>query len=166
MRNRNSLIQQIQRQRNVNFANKDRVANRNLNRVVSVGPQLRGKFSDSQRDAMQMVSVARRLMSAYNALVANTQYSTIDINREMQMSPYKIYDIDDNLTHLYNTNNHQELVAAFQRNVQRCKDLAHQIGSLMDQIDHWVQAHATQHFTMSNVEFFARQRGPVQRVRT
>jgi hypothetical protein len=166
MRNRNSLIQQIQRQRNVNFANKNRVANRNLKRVVSVSPQLRGKFADSQRDAMQMVSVARRLMEAYNALVANTQYSQINISRQMQMGPYKIADIDDNLTHLYNTNNHQELVAAFTRNVQRCKDLAHQIGSLMDQIDHWVEAHATQHFTRSNVEFFARQRGPATLVRT
>ena len=140
MRNRNSLIQQMQRQRDVNFANQNRVANRSPRRAVSVTPQLRGQFSSSVQDVQELTAVARRVMLAHNAMLTG-QLNEDLVNRAITgQFPYSYSEIDDNLSHLYNTNNHQELVAAFQMNARRSNDIRNTINNLMNDMQTFVQA--------------------------
>lgn len=138
MRNRNSLVQQIQRQRNVNFANKSRVANRSPKRATPVDASLRGKFSASVQDVQQLTSVARRVMLAHNAMLTGQLNSDL-VNNSLQHFPYTYHDIDGNLSHLYNTNNRQELVEAFQMNARRASDIRNTIGNLMNDMQLFVQ---------------------------
>ena len=137
MRNRNALIQQIQRQRNINLANQ-RGKNRNLNRVTPVDASLRGKFSASVQEVQQLTSVARRVMLAHNAML-NGQLNSDLVNSSLQNFPYTYHEIDDNLSHLYNTNNRQELVEAFQMNARRESDIRNTIGNLMNDMQLFVQ---------------------------
>lgn len=103
-----------------------------------VDPELRSKFSDSVRNVQELTGLWRRVRMAHDAMLRG-QINVAQINNDLQQFPYTYHDIDDNLSHLYNTNNRQELVQAFQMNARRGSDIQNTINNLMNDLKLFVQ---------------------------
>ena len=103
-----------------------------------VDASLRQKFSASVQDVQELTGVARRVMMAHNAMLTG-QIDIGSINSSLQHFPYVYHEIDGNLSHLYNTNNRQELVQAFQMNARRSSDIRNTINNLMNDMQLFVQ---------------------------
>ena len=111
----------------------------------------RRQFADLVAEVNTLAGLARRAMFANNVMrLGLTPYTYGEmenvINGIMIHFPYVFHEIDDNLSHLYNTNNGNELRRAIQTQQTRVRQLNDAIGSNLNQIIEFVQTRGSDYY--------------------
>jgi len=106
----------------------------------------RRQFADLVTEINTLASLARRAMLASNVMISGQMPQQSVIVQQTSHFPYMFSEIDDNLSHFYNTNNGNELRRAIQTQQTRVRQLNDTIGSHLDSINRFVQTRGSDYY--------------------